>query len=82
MPVEPLYLIYMRERWWDANKNLTRPPDSGSGSSEEEEEEEEVEVNPLLLDPVLWKEQDHYVILGLSKLRYKATTQDIRKACE
>ena len=29
-----------------------------------------------------YKDQDHYVILGLGRLRYKATKEDIRKACE
>ena len=28
------------------------------------------------------QDQDHYVMLGLGKLRYKASAQDIRKACK
>ncbi|TPX37643.1 hypothetical protein SmJEL517_g00590 [Synchytrium microbalum] len=34
----------------------------------------------LMSDPDNWKDQDHYRILGLSKLRYKATEDDIRRA--
>lgn len=32
------------------------------------------------LDPKEWKHQDHYAVIGLSKLRYRATEDDIRKA--
>ncbi|XP_069693165.1 dnaJ homolog subfamily C member 2 [Periplaneta americana] len=32
------------------------------------------------LDPKQWKDQDHYAVLGLSKLRHLATEEDIRKA--
>ncbi|XP_063229958.1 dnaJ homolog subfamily C member 2 [Bacillus rossius redtenbacheri] len=32
------------------------------------------------LDPKLWKHQDHYAVLGLSKLRHKATDEDIKRA--
>ncbi|KAJ2451242.1 Zuotin [Coemansia sp. RSA 2336] len=43
---------------------------------EDEEESEEL----LSLDPKEWKKQDHYEVLGLSRLRYKATMDDIIKA--
>jgi hypothetical protein len=33
------------------------------------------------LDPLAWKEQDHYLILGLSKLRWNASEDEIRRAC-
>lgn len=72
-PTEPPHLTYLRERWLEDH-----PIQSGSSSESEGEEE----LNPLLLDPTQWKDQDHYVILGLGKLRYKATAEDIRKACE
>ncbi|GLH14138.1 uncharacterized protein GBIM_18540 [Gryllus bimaculatus] len=32
------------------------------------------------LDPKEWKDQDHYAVLGLSKMRHKATEEDIKKA--
>lgn len=67
---EPLYLAYLRERWLEEQEEA-----QDSGSSDEE-------LNPLLLDPTQWKDQDHYAMLGLGKLRYRATAQDIKKACE
>ncbi|PIA13942.1 DnaJ-domain-containing protein [Coemansia reversa NRRL 1564] len=47
-------------------------------SLEADDEEEETE-DLLLLDPKEWKKQDHYAVLGLSKLRYRATLDDIVK---
>lgn len=34
------------------------------------------------LDPKKHKDQDHYKVLGLSKLRYQATEDQIRRACK
>ena len=31
---------------------------------------------------ISFKQQDHYAVLGLSKLRYKATENQIKKACK
>lgn len=31
---------------------------------------------------VVFQDQDHYAVLGLRKFRYKATDDDIKKACE
>lgn len=42
------------------------------------DEEESPEL--LLLDPKEWKKQDHYQVLGLSHLRYKATSEQIKIA--
>ncbi|KAL3312230.1 hypothetical protein Ciccas_009179 [Cichlidogyrus casuarinus] len=33
------------------------------------------------LDPVNWRENDHYAVLGLGKQRFRASDDDIRKAC-
>ena len=33
------------------------------------------------LDPLAWKEQDHYRILGLSDVRWDANEDLIRRAC-
>jgi len=55
-------------------------------SSSESEDEVEVEDTPeylaylQTLDPKNWKEQDHYKVLGIEKLRYKATQHQIKKA--
>ncbi|KAL1925281.1 uncharacterized protein VTP21DRAFT_164 [Calcarisporiella thermophila] len=50
--------------------------DDEGGDIEEEEETPEL----LELDPKEWKEQDHYAVLGISKLRYKATPNQIKTA--
>jgi DnaJ family protein C protein 2 len=42
--------------------------------------DEEEDPFLLSLDPKEWKKQDHYAVLGLSHLRYKATPQQIRVA--
>lgn len=34
----------------------------------------------VTLEPTKWKDQDHYLVLGLQSLRYKATEDDIRRA--
>lgn len=42
---------------------------------------DEEETDELLnLDPKEWKKQDHYAVLGLSHLRYKATAAQIKIA--
>ncbi|KAJ1846481.1 Zuotin [Coemansia sp. RSA 2703] len=46
--------------------------------ADEDDEEEDDEL--LSLDPKEWKQQDHYAVLGLSKLRYRATLDDVIKA--
>lgn len=74
----------MRERWLE--DHVPTLLESGSSTEEVGDRDsasgDEEEVNLYLLDPTQWKGQDHYAILGLAKLRYKATTQDIKKACE
>ena len=42
------------------------------------EEKESAEI--LNLDPKEWKKQDHYAVLGLSHLRYKANDEHIKVA--
>lgn len=77
-------------RWFEAlclrkrhKHSLSQHSISSSSSSESEEEEDEVEDDTSLLlslDPKDWKKQDHYAVLGLGKLRYKATDAQIKKA--
>jgi len=58
--------------------------ESGSQSDEEIESsttEIEDDVDYLRsLDPKEWKDQDHYNVLGLKKLRFNATDEDIKRA--
>ena len=54
-------------------------------SEEEEQGEEEVQFDDDLeylrsLDPKECKDQDHYKVLGIGKLRIKATDEQIKKA--
>ena len=49
-----------------------------SGNVSEDDEPEDPGM--LARDPKEWKEQDHYAVLGLSKYRYKATDEQIKKA--
>ncbi|KAL8575510.1 hypothetical protein ACOMHN_013061 [Nucella lapillus] len=74
-------------QWFDAYQQQVhchQLVDSSSSSEEEEEieeEEESEEDHTLLLglNPKEWKKQDHYAVLGLSKLRYKASAELIKK---
>ncbi len=59
--------------------------ESDSPSESENENEEDVEFEDDLdylrsLDPKLYKEQDHYKVLGIDKLRIKATDDQIKRA--
>lgn len=45
-----------------------------------EHSERESDEYLVTLDPTKWKEQDHYLVLGLQGLRYKATEEDIKRA--
>lgn len=42
--------------------------------------EKESDEYLITLEPTKWKEQDHYLVLGLQHLRWKATEEDIRRA--
>jgi len=55
---------------------------SSSEASEDELSDEEEEDEEFLrsLNPKEWKDQDHYKVLGLSKFRYKATEDQIKRA--
>ncbi|KAI8979191.1 DnaJ domain-containing protein [Mycotypha africana] len=46
----------------------------------DEFEYEDVDIDMVNQDPTQWKTQDNYAILGLTKLRYKATEDQIKKA--
>uniref|UniRef100_A0A671EHM4 DnaJ heat shock protein family (Hsp40) member C2 n=1 Tax=Rhinolophus ferrumequinum TaxID=59479 RepID=A0A671EHM4_RHIFE len=49
-------------------------------SEESEDEELQLQEFPMLktLDPKDWKTQDHYAVLGLGNVRYKATQRQIK----
>ncbi|GAA5893794.1 zuotin [Sporobolomyces salmoneus] len=58
-----------------------------NGTQVEEEDDQDADLggeeesrDVLEQDPRKWKEQDHYAVLGLQHLRYKATDEQIKKA--
>ncbi|KAK2158365.1 hypothetical protein LSH36_172g04007 [Paralvinella palmiformis] len=78
-------------RWYEAlcRRRLESNTLSHQSTESLEDEEEEVEVGEedadeeLLLrslDPKEWKQQDHYAVIGLRKLRQKATYDEIKRA--
>ncbi|KAK9456737.1 DnaJ domain-containing protein [Dipodascopsis uninucleata] len=84
-PVGPQYLSHarraLRGRTWSEDERIQAELDVKQVEEDvtsEEEEEEDPEM--LSRDPKDWKNQDHYKVLGLSKYRYKATDEQIRKA--
>lgn len=58
-----------------ALKNVKKVEDEDAGEISEEEDPQ-----MLLRDAKDWKQQDHYAVLGLSKYRYKATEEQIKRA--
>ncbi|XP_066283563.1 dnaJ homolog subfamily C member 2-like [Branchiostoma lanceolatum] len=80
-------------KWFEAyahryrhKKTLSQHESVGSSSSSEEDEEdlrdEDFKEDPMLtsLDPKDVKTQDHYAVLGIAKLRYRATHAQIKQA--
>ncbi|KAJ6633152.1 DnaJ like subfamily C member 2, partial [Pseudolycoriella hygida] len=54
---------------------------SSTDKISDDEDKFEIDVEYLrTLDPKEWKDQDHYHVLGLKKLRFNATEDDIRRA--
>ncbi|EWC44202.1 hypothetical protein DRE_06947 [Drechslerella stenobrocha 248] len=84
-PVGPHYLAHARRKRHHrtfseddrivAAQQAKNVEDADSGEISEPED-------PLLLsrDPKDWKNQDHYAVLGLSRYRWKATDEQIKKA--
>ncbi|KAJ8007262.1 hypothetical protein DPEC_G00115720 [Dallia pectoralis] len=78
-------------RWFEAflkrrNRNISASfqelEEEEELSEESEDEELQLEEFPLLrtLDPKDWKNQDHYAVLALAHVRYKATQKQIKAA--
>ena len=70
-----------------SHRHLSTNEEASASSSSSEDESEEVEVTfeddldyLRSLDPKETKEQDHYKVLGIAKLRIKATDEQIKKA--
>jgi len=90
LEVEPVGR-WFRAWWWHHHHRNGAPSEgfsvaeSGSQSEEEIDESSNVEIEDDVdylrsLDPKEWKDQDHYCVLGLKKVRYNATDEDIKRA--
>ncbi|OAA55173.1 Heat shock protein DnaJ [Cordyceps fumosorosea ARSEF 2679] len=84
-PVGPHFLAHARrarhKRTFSEDDRI-QAQESAKKTEDADESEEEEEEDPMLLQREAkdWKTQDHYKILGLSKYRWKATEEQIKKA--
>ncbi|KAK9353551.1 DnaJ domain-containing protein [Lipomyces doorenjongii] len=84
-PVGPQYLSHarraLRGRTWSEDERIQAQINVKNVEEETVSEDEEPE-DPVMLsrDPKDWKGQDHYKVLGLSRYRYRATDEQIRRA--
>ncbi|THH29716.1 hypothetical protein EUX98_g4474 [Antrodiella citrinella] len=91
IPAGPAYLAHVRravhkltfeehDKHEESKRLANSNGDGANGDHDygigDEEEPEEL----LSLDPKEWKKQDHYAVLGLSHLRYKASDEQIKIA--
>lgn len=84
-PVGPGFLAHarrtLRGRTWSEDEKIEAQRNIKDVEDEEEEYESEPEDEEMLQhDPKDWKTQDQYAVLGLSKYRWRATEEQIRKA--
>ncbi|KAK7207686.1 DnaJ domain-containing protein [Myxozyma melibiosi] len=85
-PLGPQYLSHarrvLRGRTWSEDERIQSELNVKSVEDVDGDDEEEEEEDPAMLahDPKEWKSQDHYAVLGLSKYRYRATDEQIRRA--
>lgn len=77
-------VIYTGKTYHHLNVNLHSSSDtslnSESTASSYIDDDLVADFHALNLDPLKWKEQDHYMLLGLSVKRHEATDMDIKKA--
>ncbi|CAH2275733.1 dnaJ homolog subfamily C member 2 [Pelobates cultripes] len=81
-PVGRWFEAFIKRRNRSVSASFQELEDEKESSEESEDEEYQLEEFPLLktLDPKDWKNQDHYAVLGLKNLRYKATQKQIKAA--
>lgn len=92
-PVGPAFHAHARRilnnRSFQEDDKLERERLAALGNGDEVEDDvdadlggEDEDEDLLELDPKRWKDQDHYAVLGLQHLRYKADQEQIKKARE
>lgn len=81
-PVGRWFEAFLKRRIRNVSASFQELEEEEELSEEEEDEELQLEEYPLLktLDPKDWKNQDHYAVLGLAHVRYKATQKQIKAA--
>lgn len=81
-PVGRWFEAYIKRRNRSTSTSFQELEEEEESSEESEDEEFQLEEYPMLrtLDPKDWKNQDHYAVLGLAHLRYKATQKQIKAA--
>ncbi|KAL2777486.1 dnaJ-like protein subfamily C member 2 isoform 2 [Daubentonia madagascariensis] len=81
-PVGRWFEAFVKRRNRNASASFQELEDKKELSEESEDEELQLEEFPMLktLDPKDWKNQDHYAVLGLGRVRYKATQRQIKAA--
>ncbi|KAM8973669.1 dnaJ homolog subfamily C member 2 [Pelodytes ibericus] len=81
-PVGRWFEAFIKRRNRSVSASFQELEDEKESSEESEDEEFQLEEFALLktLDPKDWKNQDHYAVLGLKNLRYKATQKQIKAA--
>ncbi|XP_051547478.1 dnaJ homolog subfamily C member 2-like [Myxocyprinus asiaticus] len=81
-PVGRWFEAFLKRRSRNVSAAFQELEEEEELSEEEEDEELQLEEYPMLktLDPKDWKNQDHYAVLGLAHVRYKATQKQIKSA--
>ncbi|KAJ6788957.1 hypothetical protein PWT90_04194 [Aphanocladium album] len=84
-PVGPHFLAHARrarhKRTFSEDDRI-QAQENAKKTEDNDESEDEEEEDPMMLQSQAkdWKTQDHYKILGLSKYRWRATEEQIKKA--
>ncbi|XP_023651304.2 dnaJ homolog subfamily C member 2 [Paramormyrops kingsleyae] len=81
-PVGRWFEAFLKRRDRNVSASFQELEEEEELEEESEDEELQLEEYPMLktLDPKDWKNQDHYAVLGLAHLRYKATQRQIKAA--
>lgn len=81
-PVGRWFEAYLKRRNRTASASFQELEEEQESSEESEDEEFQLQEYSMLrtLDPKDWKNQDHYAVLGVPHLRYKATQKQIKAA--
>ncbi|KAK6442834.1 Zuotin [Oleoguttula sp. CCFEE 5521] len=85
-PVGPHFLAHARRkrhhRTFSEDEKIQAASAAKSSSPEQDDAEISEDEDPMMLQREAkdWKTQDHYAVLGLSKYRYRATEEQIKKA--